>query len=221
VIGDHVVARRLLAFSLGLGQLFGFCDQRAEEIGVEHRVDALQHAGDALQPHAGVDRGLRQLLAAPIGELLVLHEDEIPEFEEAIAILVGRTRRPAPDVVAAVDEDFRTWTARPGVAHGPEIVAGGDADDLVVAEARDLLPKRGRLVIVVIDGDEQLVLRQAEILGDQRPGRFDRAVLEIVAEREIAEHLEKGEVPGGVTDIVEVVVLAPGAHAFLACRARG
>ena len=40
-------------------------------------------------------------------------------------------------------------------------------------------------------------------------------ILEIVAEGEVAEHLEEGVVPGGVADIVEVVVLAAGAHAFL------
>ena len=61
----------------------------------------------------------------------------------------------------------------------------------------------------------QPVLRQAEFLGDQVPGELDRALLEIVAEREIAEHLEEGVVARGVADIVEVVVLAAGAHAFL------
>src|SRR6185437_5015968 len=41
---------------------------------------------------------------------------------------------------------------------------------------------------------------------------------EIVAEREIAEHFEESVVAGGVTDIVEVVVLAAGANAFLGAR---
>ena len=58
-------------------------------------------------------------------------------------------------------------------------------------EARDLLPETKRLVVGVVDGDEQLVLFQPEILGDQVPGELDRALLEVVAEREIAEHLEK------------------------------
>ena len=43
----------------------------------------------------------------------------------------------------------------------------------------------------------------------------DRLFLEIVAEGEIPQHFEEGMVPGGVADIVEVVVLAAGAHAFL------
>ena len=86
-------------------------------------------------------------------------------------------------------------------------------------QARDLLPQIEGLIVVDIDGDHQLVLRQPEFLGDQIPGELDRALLEIVAEREIAEHLEEGVVARRVADIVEVVVLAAGAHAFL--RGRG
>ena len=127
----------------------------------------------------------------------------------------GLPGRAAPDVLAAVDEDLRARPARAGIAHRPEIIRGRDADDAVVREAGDLLPVAGRLVVVVIDGDEQLVLLQPELLGDQVPGELDRALLEVVAEREIAEHLEEGEMARGVADIVEVVVLAAGAHAFL------
>ena len=61
----------------------------------------------------------------------------------------------------------------------------------------------------------QPVLRQAEVLGHQLPGVRDRRLLEVVAEAEIPQHLEEGVVPRGVADIVQVVVLAAGAHAFL------
>ena len=79
----------------------------------------------------------------------------------------------------------------------------------------DLLPQLERLVVVDIDGRDQPVLGQAEFPGDEVPGELDRAVLEVVAERKIAEHLEEGVVARGVADVVEVVVLAAGAHAFL------
>ena len=92
---------------------------------------------------------------------------------------------------------------------------------LLVGQPRDLLPQIERLVVVDIDGDDQPLLRQAEFLGDQVPGELDRAVLEIVAEREVAEHLEEGVVARRVADIVEVVVLAAGAHAFLRGRGLG
>ena len=45
------------------------------------------------------------------------------------------------------------------------------------------------------------------------------AFLEIIAEGKIAQHFEKSVVARGVADIVEIIVLAAGAHAFL--RGRG
>ena len=44
---------------------------------------------------------------------------------------------------------------------------------------------------------------------------MDRVTLEIIAEAEIAEHLEERMVTRGVADILEIVVLAAGAHATL------
>ena len=51
--------------------------------------------------------------------------------------------------------------------------------------------------------------------GDEIPGEMDRLALEVVAEAEVAEHLEKRVVPGGVADVLQIVVLAAGAHAAL------
>ena len=97
----------------------------------------------------------------------------------------------------------------------PEIVAAGDAKDFLVRQAGDLLPEIEGLVVVDIDGGEKLLGRDAVFLGEQPPGQLDGAFLEIIAERAIAEHLEKGVVSRRVADIVEVVMLAAGAHAFL------
>src|SRR5438874_9745583 len=98
----------------------GGIDQVAEKIGLEDAVDALQDAGHALQPQAGVDRGTRQRQALVLRHLLELHEDEIPEFEEAVTVLLRAARGSAPDVLAAVDEDLRARTAGPGIPHRPE-----------------------------------------------------------------------------------------------------
>ena len=90
---------------------------------------------------------------------------------------------------------------------------------LSVGQAGDLRPEARRLVVAVEDRDQELVLGQAVVPGDQVPGELDRLFLEVVAEREVAQHLEEGVVARGVADILEVVVLAAGAHAFL--RGRG
>jgi hypothetical protein len=118
-------------------------------------------------------------------------------------------------MVAVVIENLGAGAAGAGRAHAPEVVVGGDADDPVVGQARDLFPDRRRLVIGVVDGDQKLVLGQAEILGQQLPGEGDGLILEIVAEAEIPQHFKEGMVPRGIADIVEIVVLAARPHAFL------
>src|SRR5207237_10307703 len=131
------------------------------------------------------------------------------------AVGFRRAGRSAPDLVAVVVEDFRTGPTGAGIAHLPEIVGARDADDARIRQARDLLPQIISLVVVDIDGRGQLLLRQAELFGDEVPGELDGAILEIVAEREIAEHLEEGVMSRGVADIVEVVMFAHRTPAFL------
>ncbi len=79
----------------------------------------------------------------------------------------------------------------------------------------DLFPEIEGVVVFRIDRRHQTLLVETELLGDQIPGKLNGKRLEIVAKGEVAEHLEEGVVPGSVADIVEVVVLAAGAHTFL------
>src|ERR1700743_3805179 len=108
----------------------------AEKIGLEDAVDALEDGRHPLQTHAGVDRRARQRLAALLRHLFELHEDQVPEFEEPIAVLLGAARGSTPDMLATVDEDFRTRAARAGIAHRPEIVRGRNADDAILVQYR-------------------------------------------------------------------------------------
>jgi hypothetical protein len=147
--------------------------------------------------------------------LLELHEHEVPDLDEAVAFRVRRARRPAGDVVPVVIEDFRARSARAGVAHGPEVVRRRDADDALFRQPGDAAPQVEGVVVLGEHRDGQPVLGQPELLGDQVPGQLDRQVLEVVAEGEVAQHLEERVVARGVADVVEVIVLAPGAHAFL------
>src|SRR5262249_54443676 len=149
------------------------------------------------------------------GQLLELHEHQIPDLDEAVAFGIRRAGRTAGNVRPVVVEDFRARTAGPEIAHLPEIVGAGDADDLAVGQPGDLLPLSDGDVVIDVDGDYQAVGWQDEFLGDQIPGELDGAILEIIAKGEVAEHLEEGVVARGVAHVVEVVVFAAGAHAFL------
>ena len=215
MVGDRLVARALRPVRIALRGAGGAFHDRADQVAVVVVVSALEDRRDPLQPHTGIDRRPGQRLAAAVLELLELHEDEVPDLDEAVTVLVRAARRPAGDAVAVIVENLGARPARPGIAHRPEIVRGGDADDPALRQAGDLAPQAEGFFVLGIDRRQQPVGGQAVFLRDQVPGELDRDILEIVAEGEIAEHLEKGVMPRGVADIFEIVVLAAGAHAFL------
>ena len=71
------------------------------------------------------------------------------------------------------------------------------------------------LVVLGVDRGPELVRRQLVDLGQQLPGVLQRVALEVVAEAEVAQHLEEGVVARRVADVLQVVVLAAGADALL------
>ena len=215
VVGDDPVGAPVRPVGVDAGQVGDRPDEGAEQVDVVVVVRALQHRGDALEPHAGVDRGLRQATRLPPASCSNCMKTRFQISMKRSPSASGEPGGPPGICGPVVVEDFRARAARAGVAHLPEIVGGRDADDLAVGQAGDLVPQVEGLVVLEIDRDGQPLRRQPEFLGDQVPGELDGAVLEIIAEREIAEHLEEGVVARRIADIVEIVVLAAGAHAFL------
>ena len=114
-----------------------------------------------------------------------------------------------------VDEDLAARSAGAGLAHGPEVVLLAAAVDALGRQAGELRPEVEGLVVLFIDGGEQPVGGQAPDPGHQVPGEADGVLLEVVAEGEVAQHLEEGVVARAGPDVLEVVVLARDAHALL------
>lgn len=89
VIGDHLIAE---ASRFELVRTVT-CDRSErsmdghEEIGVVVREHLLAHAGESLQPHAGVHALEGEFGSTTVGVLFVLHEDEIPDLQPARAPL--------------------------------------------------------------------------------------------------------------------------------------
>src|SRR5262249_56170933 len=97
-------------------------------------------------------------------------------FEKGIAFRRGTARGPAPDVIAMVIEDFRTWAARAGLAHRPEIIVAGNAQDFLVGQAANLAPQVECIIVVDIDGDEEPIGGDAEILCHPPPLKLQPAL---------------------------------------------
>src|SRR5690606_6939408 len=160
-----------------------------------------------------------------IGGAIELHEDVVPDFDVAITVLFRTAGWAAPDVFAMIKEDLGAWPAGAGIAHGPEVV-GCVRCTLVVADTHHALgwhadflgPDVVGLIITGVDRDPELLLGQVQPLfgGQKLPRIGDGVALEIVAETEVTEHLEEGVVACGVADVFQIVVLAAGAHTFLA-----
>ena len=226
--GTDVVSHHLQRRAVVVGAANGVSSGRQqvlEQVDLVVGVHLLHHRRDTLQTHAGIHRRGRQRVQHAIGSPVELHEHVVPDFDEAVTIFFRRTGRAAPDVVAVVEEDLGAGAARAGIAHRPEVV-GRVGRALVVADAHDLLGRHTDFLVPDVEGfviggvhrDHQLVLRQAQPLrrGQELPGVMDGITLEVIAEAEVAQHFEEGVVTGGVTDVVQVIVLATGTHALLA-----
>ena len=70
-------------------------------------------------------------------------------------------------------------------------------------------------IVFGINRDHQLFFGQPIFAGDQIPGELDGFGFEIIAEGEITEHFEKGMMAGGIADIIQIIMFATGADAFL------
>ena len=157
---------------------------QAEAVRVEDRVRFLDEHRAALEPHPRVDVLLRQRRHAAVRGEVELHEDEVPELDEAIAALAVRPAvgSPQPCYAPVVVElsmgqaglagyDPRSsrsaGTARSAPAGYAPSCPGSDGD-LVLSDSERRIAGEGRWPTV--DGVE------AEVLRHELPGEVDGAV---------------------------------------------
>src|SRR5438046_2941765 len=92
-------------------------------VGVEDRRNLLQDPRAALEAEPRVDVLLRQRRQRTVRVQLELHEDEVPELEEALTLAARRALGPAAaGAFPPVVEDLRVGPAWPRPADRPEVV---------------------------------------------------------------------------------------------------
>ena len=142
-----------------------------------------------------------------------LGEHEIPELHVAVAVAARLTVWLAAAVFrAAVKMDLRAGAARTGAVL-PEVVFLAETNDFGRIDTDLLRPDIKRLVVILIDCDPELILRQFENLCDEFPRPGGNLALEIIAEGEVAEHLKIGAVARRDADTLDI----RRADALLAC----
>jgi hypothetical protein len=215
VVGEHAVRlRRVGRVAVrGPGLLCDPSHDQLEPVGVEDRRDVLQDARRALEPEARVDVPLRQRRQRAVAVQLVRHEDEVPELQEALA---ARAAREAVGLAAArlrapVVVDLRVGAARARAPNGPEVLRRRQRHDALRRHA-DPFPQADRLLvraelqlrIARMDAHPDPVPIELQVIADELGRVLDRAFLEVLAEREVAEHLEEGQVVRVQPDLVDV-----------------
>ena len=173
----------------------------------------LHDRGQSLEAHARVDVLLRERRQRPVGLELVLHEDEVPELEEAVAARArGRAAGIATAVLLApVEVDLRVGPARPRPADRPEVLAAREGDDPLARDAdlepvpdRDLVLAEAELRIAGVHSRPDALPLELQVVLDELGRELDRALLEVLAEREVPEHLEEREVVAVEPDLLDV-----------------
>ncbi len=195
-------------------QRLGRGHHRPQLVGVEDGAGGVHGGQDAFKSGAGVDVPPRQVDERAVRLPVGLHEHEVPDLDVALLAALGRAAARTP-LGALVIPDLGAGPARPGGAllHLPEVVLahplhsfGGEADHVA--------PDLDGFVVVHVHAGPQPVGVEAEHLGHQVPRVGDGGFLEVVAEAEVAQHLEERDVPGGGADDLDVA----GAEALLHAR---
>ena len=134
MIGDDAVRCAPITIGIDAGEIGGMFDQATHNIDGVVVVAAHQRGGNAFKAHAGIDT-LGGQIDARIGiDLLVLHEDIVPDLDKTITIFFRAARWTAPDMLAVIIENFGARAARAGITHAPEVIVGGDADDFFISQ---------------------------------------------------------------------------------------
>ena len=188
------------------GQLRDFIRDVHHGVHVEQGVHVLADHGQTLQAHAGVDVLLGQLGVVALAVVVELGKDVVPDLHIAVAVAAGlAVGAAAAELLAAVVIDLRAGAAGTGAVL-PEVVFLAHAVDAVLRDAHFVPPDVEGLVVLLVDGGIQPVLFQAHPLGvgQKLPGPGNGLVLKVIAEGEVAQHLEIGAVAGGVADVLDV-----------------
>ncbi len=217
VVGDDAVGHLVFPFVRIPGVFSGFMDDGQEQVGVEVGFSVLDEGDQTLEPHAGIDVFLRKflvVLAVDLGIAVVLREDDVPYFDIAVVFHFFEEEAFAQSLrivfFAAVEEDLGIRSARP-FSDFPEVVVG--FQNVGRVHMAHFGPDAVGVLVVGINGNVQFFLVDPHpVRACQKfPGERDGFFLEVIADREVAEHFEKCMVTGGPSYIFNVV----GADAFL------
>ena len=203
-IAQRAVGRVVRVVALAR-QLLAELDQRHELVGLEDRRHALLDHRHAVEAEAGVDVLRRQRRERrPTGSWSNCMKTRFQYSRKRSFSPPGRSSS-VPQVQAAVEVELRARAARTGRPGLPEVLRARAAATMrsrgtPIATHASIASSSGprpsssspsKTVTQMSSGSKP------KPSSGQLPGELDRALLEVVADREVAEHLEERQVPRG------------------------
>ena len=188
-----------------------FISERADRVHVKEGCDVLHGDRQTLQAHARIDILVLELRVIAVSVVVELGEYDVPDFHESVAFAAHDVLGTIPPLFAAVIVDLSAGAAGAGAVL-PEVVGLAELVDALGRDVHIVEPDIVGLVIAFVYGRIESLGIQADPLGQELPCPRDRLFFEIVAKREIAQHLEEGAVSGRFADVLQVA----GADALLA-----
>ena len=204
------LGRLLVVVIVLAGQLGNLRDDAGERVRLIDRLAAVEGADRALQTHAGIDVLLRHRHILAVRSLVILHEHVVPDLQEAAAG-AGRGAIRAARRLILDDEHLGIRAAGAGLARrAPPVMLTRKEVDVLLLHTVFHPVIRGFLVardiaFALKNGEREFILVKAEVLraGQELPAPGDHFLLEIVAQRPVAQHLEERQV-GRVADLVDI-----------------
>ena len=147
----------------------------------------MQDGSHALEAHAGIDVLRWQGSQAAIGSAIELDEDEVPDLDDLRGPFIDQGAAALVRRVVVVNLGARS--ARPGLAHFPEIVLLVAEVNVTRVDVGFASPELGRLVvplqpllgIALENRGMKARLVQAPFLGEQLPGPANGFLLEVIS----------------------------------------
>ena len=165
MIGDNVPVQYITAGEWPAHRCLNRLHRGEEQRDIVVGLRPLQHGGCALQSHPRIDVLLLQRDERAILLSGVLHEHEVPDLGEPVAVACHTSAvRATGPLLPRIVEDLRIRAARSGLPHwSPPVVLLAQADDPLLWDADLIVPDGERFIILLEHGDPQAISRDAKL----------------------------------------------------------
>ncbi len=176
-------------------------------------VYILHNTGKALKAHARIYIRMRHRRIVAVAVAVKLRENNIPELDVAVAVAAYTARRLVAAVLrSAVEVYLRAWAARARTML-PKIILSAKAHYVRRINANFFCPDVKSLIVIFVNRHPEPVGWKLKHFRAELPCPRRSLVLEIIAERKVAEHFKKSAMAVGYANVVDIA----SAYTFLAC----